>query len=83
MPKNPTTTMPAPSPDAELRDRAQKLGLWGLVTHWDEVEGSTWIERLLDFEESERRKRSLDRRLQKAKIGPEATRCDADSSPVR
>src|SRR6185503_8530293 len=70
MPKNPTTTMPAPSPDAELRDRAQKLGLWGLVTHWDEVEGSSWIERLLDFEESERRKRSLERRLQKAKIGP-------------
>jgi DNA replication protein DnaC len=72
MPKNltTTTTKPAPSPSAELRDRAQKLGLWGLDTHWNEVEGSPWIESLLRFEEEERRKRSLERRLQRAKIGP-------------
>jgi len=67
---HPTTTRPAPSPSAELRDRAQSLGLWGLVTHWDEVEGAPWIESLLGFEEDERRKRSLERRLQKAKMGP-------------
>jgi len=69
MPTNPTTMKRAPSPGAELRDRAQKLGLWGLVAHWDEVERSPWIESVLGFEEEERQKRSLERRLQKAKIG--------------
>jgi len=64
-----TTTKPAASLVADLRGRAQKLGLWGLVTHWEEVEGSPWIERLLDFEEEERRRRSLERRLQRAKMG--------------
>jgi hypothetical protein len=33
------------------------------------VEGSPWLENLLGFEEEERRKRSLERRLHKAKIG--------------
>lgn len=70
MTTNPMTTRPAPSLSAELRDRAQKLGLLGLITHWDEVKGSPWIETLLGFEEKERRKRSLEHRLQKAKIGP-------------
>jgi DNA replication protein DnaC len=69
MPTNPTTTKRAPSPGAELRDQAQKLGLWGLVAHWDEVERSPWIAGVLGFEEEERQKRSLERRLQKAKIG--------------
>jgi DNA replication protein DnaC len=60
---------PAPSPGADLRSRAQKLGLWGLIAQWDELQGSAWVEKLLDLEEKERRKRSLERRLQKAKIG--------------
>lgn len=71
MPKTkPTTSHPAPSQPSELRDRAQKLGLWGLVAHWEDVEGSAWIEDLLRYEEEERRKRSLERRLQRAKMGP-------------
>jgi DNA replication protein DnaC len=69
MPTHLTTTRPAPSPCAELRDRAQRLGLWGLVTHWDELQAAAWVGRLLDLEEEERGKRSLERRLQKAKIG--------------
>ncbi len=70
MTTNLMTTKPAPSPDADLRGRARRLGLWGLVAHWDEVEKADWVEKLLGFEEEERRKRSLERRLQKAKIGP-------------
>ena len=80
MPTNPTTMKRAPSPGAELRDRAQKLGLWGLVRHWDEVEKSPWIESLLGFEEEERQKRSLERRLQKAKIGRFKPMADFDWS---
>ena len=66
MPTNPMTTKPAPSPGPDPRDRAKKLGLWGLVAHWDEVEESTWVEKFLGFEEEERRKRSLE--LKAAKV---------------
>jgi DNA replication protein DnaC len=66
---NPKTASPASSPSADLRERARRLGLWGLLAHWDEVEGSPWIESLLGYEEEERRSRSLERRLQRAKIG--------------
>jgi DNA replication protein DnaC len=64
------TTRRAPSPGDDRRDRAQKLGLWGLIAHWSELQGSAWVEQLIDMEEEERRKRSLERRLQNAKIGP-------------
>ncbi len=81
MPKtNPTTIKPAPSPDAELRDRAQKLGLWGLVAHWSDLEASPWIQTVLEYEEEERRKRSLERRLQRAKMGPFKPMADFDWS---
>jgi DNA replication protein DnaC len=56
-------------PEHEPRMRAQKLGLWGLLAHWDEVGGAAWIETVLRCEEEERRKRTLDRRLGRAKIG--------------
>ena len=66
----PTITTAELRPALEFRERAQKLGLWGLVAHWDELEPSPWIESLLRYEEEERRKRSLERRLQRAKMGP-------------
>ncbi len=36
------------------RERARKLGLWGLLAHWDEVQDEPFIERLLELEETER-----------------------------
>lgn len=54
---------------ASSKERAARLGLWGLVAHWDEVEGTPWIEKVLLLEEEERRRRSLERRLRSAKIG--------------
>ena len=66
---NTTKAKPASSPSAELRSRAQKLGLWGLLAHWEELQEAAWIETVLSYEEEERGRRSLERRLQQAKIG--------------
>jgi DNA replication protein DnaC len=74
------TTRRAPSPEDDLRDRAQKLGLWGMIAHWSEVQGSNWVEKLIELEEEERKKRSLERRLQNAKIGPFKPIADFDWS---
>jgi DNA replication protein DnaC len=51
------------------RTRLHRLGLFGLVTRWPEVADQPWIGQLLDIEEVERKRRSLDRRLRNAKIG--------------
>ena len=56
--------------DRDLRDRAARLGLHGLLTHWDEVAGEPWLQQLFEIEEGERAKRSLERRVRGAKIGP-------------
>src|SRR5450631_1381402 len=46
------------------RLRAENLHhLYGLLAHWPEIEDSTWVARLLDWEEAERARRSLERRL--------------------
>jgi len=43
--------------------------LYGLLAHWQELTGTTWVENLLDWEEAERARRSLERRLSNAHIG--------------
>jgi DNA replication protein DnaC len=52
-----------------LRDRAKALGLHGLVARIEEFEGEAAIARLLDVEEAERSRRSLERRVKNARIG--------------
>ncbi len=51
--------------------RAQVLGLHGLIAHWNELTGAdvVWVTRLLDWEETERQRRGLERRLAAARIG--------------
>ncbi len=50
--------------------RAKTLKLYGLIAHWDELgEDDAWVERLLSWEETERQRRSLERRLRDARIG--------------
>jgi len=49
--------------------RAKVLKLHGLIKHWEEVAESSWIKQVLDWEEEERTWRSLERRLNQAKIG--------------
>lgn len=52
-----------------LQQRAQALHLHGLLAHWSEIATSDWVAPLLDWEESERARRSLERRLNAAHIG--------------
>jgi len=62
-------------PDTILRDellqRAAALKLYGLVAHWDEIPETElpWIQRLTAWEEVERKRRGLERRLSAAHIG--------------
>jgi len=55
--------------DDPLLARAKALKLYGLLAHWDEVAGSTWLEPLIQWEEEERAQRSLERRLGNAHLG--------------
>jgi DNA replication protein DnaC len=61
-----------------LRQRAQALHLHGLLAHWSEVQSEDWIEPLILWEEQERARRSLERRLQAARIGRFKPLCDFD-----
>jgi DNA replication protein DnaC len=62
-----TTTTPPISSD--LMGRAQRLGLYGLCAHFGELGQQPWVRVLLDIEEAERHKRSLQRRIQSAHLG--------------
>ena len=59
-----------------LRRRAEALHLHGLLAHWTEAAG--WVEALLGWEEQERARRSLERRLKDARIGRFKPLCDFD-----
>ena len=58
---------------AQLQGRARALHLMGLLAHWPAVQGDPvrlgWTAELLGWEESERARRSLERRLRSAHIG--------------
>ncbi len=61
--------MPERSPTNDMARRADNLGLHGLVLHLDEVRDAEWPSWLLDIEETERARRSLERRVRNAKLG--------------
>jgi len=52
-----------------LKDRAKALKLYGLLAHWDEVMDADWLEPLIRWEEEERARRGLQRRLSAARLG--------------
>jgi DNA replication protein DnaC len=52
-----------------LQVRAKALRFHGLLAHWQEVNETAWVPMLLDWEEQERGRRSLERRLAEARIG--------------
>jgi DNA replication protein DnaC len=68
---------PMSEPD-RLRARARALHLHGLLMHWSEVATQPWLAPLIDWEEQERFRRSLERRLQEAQIGRFKPLCDFD-----
>lgn len=51
------------------RQRAAALQLYGVLAHWSECANQPWLNPLLDWEEAERGRRSLERRLRCAHIG--------------
>lgn len=53
----------------DLRQRASALQLHGVLAHWSECANQPWLNPLLDWEETERARRSLERRLRCAHIG--------------
>ena len=55
----------------QLKQQAIALKFHGLQAHWHEVteEHYLWLETLLNWEQTERKQRSLDRRLTSAKLG--------------
>jgi DNA replication protein DnaC len=52
-----------------LQQRAQALRFHGLLAHWNEIADATWLPTLLQWEEQEHLRRSLERRLKGAQLG--------------
>jgi len=52
-----------------LHARAKALGLHGLLAHWHDATAAGWLHNLIEWEEQERARRSLERRLKDAHIG--------------
>jgi hypothetical protein len=65
------------NPDV-LQARAKALNLHGLLAHWPQAAAADWVITLLGWEEQERARRSLERRLQAAHIGRFKPACDFD-----
>lgn len=74
MPTTPTLN-PNPNP---LHQRAQALRLPGLLANWGEAAQAPWLAQLLDWEETERARRSMERRLRSSSIGAFKPMADFD-----
>jgi DNA replication protein DnaC len=61
-----TTT---PNDDDARRFALRRLGLYGLLAHWPEVRQLDWLPAVIDYEQRERQRRSLERRLRFARLG--------------
>jgi DNA replication protein DnaC len=77
--KTPDDAEPPNIPDT-LKSRVQRLALHGLLAHWAEVADKPWVAELCAYEERERHRRSLERRLRYARIGAFKAMADFDWS---
>jgi DNA replication protein DnaC len=73
-----TQTTRTPQSFQSLEARARKLGLVGLLAHWQEVAEAPWLQKVIRYEEEERSRKSLQRRITSAKIGPFKPMADFD-----
>jgi DNA replication protein DnaC len=71
-------TVKTTSPEEIRREQARRLGLYGLLASWDDLGAQPWVSTLLDCEEVERQRRSLERRIRDARIGAFKPMCDYD-----
>lgn len=53
----------------QLHERTNALRMYGLLAHWSEIADASWVEPLLQWEEQERARRSLERRIRDARLG--------------
>ena len=66
------------TPPEELRERAKKLRMYGLLASWATLADEPWVEMIIELEETERARRSQEYRLRNAKIGAFKDRADFD-----
>jgi DNA replication protein DnaC len=59
-------------------ERLRKLGLVGMLSRWDHWKDAPWVQDVLDAEEAERQRRSLERRIRAARIGRTKPMADFD-----
>jgi DNA replication protein DnaC len=60
-----------------LQQQARRLSLWGLLAHWSEIDAEV-RDRLIAWEDAERRERSLHKRLGTSRIGRFKSLADFD-----
>lgn len=63
---------------SDLKEQARRLGFHAMTAHWEEYSNQPWVPKLLEEEEAEKGRRSLERRIKEAKIGPFKTFADFD-----
>lgn len=68
------------TPTEMLYSRVEALRLWGLLEHWNEVAGEPWVPVMLDWLEEAQRRRSLESRLVKSRLGTFKAMADFDWS---
>jgi len=69
-----------PRPPDEIYARLQRLGLHGIIARWGDLQAEPWLAQLADIEETERQRRSLERRIHNARIGSFKPLADFDWS---
>lgn len=67
-----------PTDDDSRRSALRRLGLFGLLANWEQVRPLEWLSMVIDYEQRERQRRSLERRLRFARLGAFKPLCDFD-----
>ena len=70
------------TPPEALMMRAKALKLHGLLAHWEDIAASDWVAPLLAWEEHERARRGLERRLGNAHACWSSTRSAICPTPT-
>jgi len=59
----------SPKDPERIEERLKKLGLYGVLSHLEAIAEEAWLPGLIEMEEEERGRRSLERRIRNAKLG--------------
>jgi DNA replication protein DnaC len=70
--------MTPPNDDDSHQAALRRLGLFGLLANWEQVRPLDWLPTVIDYEQRERQRRSLERRLRFARLGAFKPLCDFD-----